>query len=261
MSRSPRRRALGAALLSTVLVLLTGCSSGPGAGPRTAPSASVTSPDYSLDTASPAPGSTRTPNPYEFGARIDNPWLPLWPGTRMRYVGRGRRAGTSETVTVTRDTRMVTGVVTTVVRTTTRAGHRPGSWAQAYYAQDIDGNVWLFGRDRRSPAGAPLPGSWLAGAHGATPVVVMPALPRPGATYDGGDPAAVGAGPAARRRETVLRIGRRPLPAAHRAPVLESVGPRPRRPTTHSYYAKGVGLVRFRTPRAGWELVRTTLFD
>jgi len=94
-------------------------------------------------------------------------------------------------------------------------------------------------------------------------VVVMPAVPRPGSTYHGGDPAALGTGRGAAPRETVLRIGRLPLSEAHRAPVLQSAaGPAPqRRAGPRSYYAKGVGLVRLRTPRGGWDLVRTSIFD
>ena len=239
---SHRLRRAAALLAATVAATaLAGCS---GTGtPQAKPSPPTG--EYSLETASPAPGSTTRPNPYEFGARIDHPGFPLWPGTRMRYLEHRTSGTVTESVTVTRRTRMVTGVITTVVRTRTTSGGKVRQSGKAYYAQDVDGNVWLFGRDASGAASA----SWLAGADGAKPVVVMPSRPRKGSSYDGAEPAA--------GRATVLAVGASAsVPAGRYTDLLVAGSGR-----TRSYYAKGVGLVLAEGPQGRNELVKTSLFD
>ncbi len=253
------RRSGALAVAAVSAGLLAGC--GGGAAPRPAPSPSVTPPDYSLETAPPAPGSGQHPNQYEFGTpRVSNPWLPLEPGTRMRYVDRTARGTATEMVTVTRRTRVIAAVTTIVVRTTTSANGSPRQSGKGYFAQDVDGNVWLFGRQAESTSGAVLPGGWLAGTHGARPVVVMPATPHPGATYGAGEPAGwvragAGTGPA-----KVLRIGWvHQVPHGRSSRVLQVV--RLDEPGARSYYAKGVGLALSQTGHARLELAKVTLFD
>ncbi len=52
-------------------------------------------------------------DPSEFVATIDNPWLPLMPGSRWLYEAGG---GASNEVLVTHQTRQVMGITATVVR-------------------------------------------------------------------------------------------------------------------------------------------------
>ncbi|HEU5043164.1 MAG TPA: hypothetical protein VFT75_03400 [Nocardioidaceae bacterium] len=244
MSHRLRRAALLLAA-PVAMALLAGCSGGGAPQAKSSPPTG----QYSLDTASPAPGSTVQPNRYEFGARIDNPWFPLWPGTRMRYVEHRPGGTATEVVTVTRRTRMVSGVVTTVVHTTTRAGGTVQS-GTAFYAQDIDGNVWLFGRD---PSGA-AQASWMSGQDGAKPLVVMPARPQKGSSYGGAEAAGWAA---VTGRATVVAEGATAhVPAGRYTDLLVSTSGQ-----TRSYYAKGTGLVLAQSPRGRTELVKTTLFD
>lgn len=244
---SHRLRCAATLLAATVAATaLAGCS---GTGtPQAKPSPPTG--EYSLDTASPAPGSSTRPNPYEFGARIDNPWFPLWPGTRMRYLEHRTNGTLTESVTVTRRTRMVTGVITTVVRTRTTSGGKVLQSGKAYYAQDVDGNVWLFGRDASGAA----PASWLAGADGAKPVVVMPSRPRKGSSYDAAEPA--GWEPVPGRARVVAVGASASVPAGRYTDLMVSSSGR-----TRSYYAKGVGLVLAESPQGRTELVKTSLFD
>lgn len=234
---------------ATLLAALAAAASLAGCSGSATPQAKPSPPTgvYSLDTASPAPGSTVRPNPYEFGARIDNPWFPLWAGTRMRYLQQTPQGTRTELVTVTRRTRMITGVITTVVRSVTTSGGKAVQAGKAYYAQDLDGNVWLFGRDQSG-------GSWTAGVDGAKPVIVMPSRPRKGSSYGGAEPA--GWGPVT-GRSTVVGVGASAsVPAGrYRDLVVATSG------STRSYYAKGVGLVRAESPQGRTELVKTTLFD
>jgi hypothetical protein len=222
----------------------------------------MTTPNYSaLETAPPAPGSTVQPNQYEFGPRVDNPWLPLWAGTRMEYVDHTGSGTRTETVTVTRDTKLVNGVVTTVVLTRTREHGRLLATGVGYYAQDIDGNVWLFGRTGHARGGARIPGTWLAGPQGAKPVIVMPAVPRRGSTYGGDEPTGWWATEPVSGRSEVVRIGKSVhVPYGPAGPVLETV--RLGSASARTYYAKGVGPVLADIPGGSrWELVRTQVFD
>jgi hypothetical protein len=72
-------------------------------------------------------------------ARIDNPYLPYRPGTRIHFVGvRGRTRQTDDEV-VLRRTRKILRVAST--------GERTDDW----YAQDRAGNVWY--RQEYHPSG------------------------------------------------------------------------------------------------------------
>ena len=116
---------------------------------------------------------TSSPDPGDFVARIDNPWLALESGTTWRYTVTGATSGTL-VITVEDGTHDVAGVATTAVTRTEPTGDQ----VVDYYAQDRRGNVWWFGRE----------GVWLAGEDGAQAGLAMPATPRLGdgwrAAYD-----------------------------------------------------------------------------
>ncbi|WP_157571034.1 hypothetical protein [Nocardioides insulae] len=142
---------------------------------------------------------TPSPDPADFVATVDNPWLPLEQGRVSTYAvelpsgGHGVR-----TVSVQSGTERIAGVLTTVVleRLTGDAG---GILDRAfyYYAQDRDGNVWWFGRRDADAEGAgaeagsgnpPSPSTapedtWRAGEGGAQAGLVMAAGPRLGDGY------------------------------------------------------------------------------
>src|SRR6478735_4068834 len=80
-----------------------------------------------------------------FSTKVDNPWMPMRPGTRWRFVGH-TAAGTEHTVvTVLHRTKVVAGVRTVVVHDVTRRGGRLLENTYDWYAQDRRGNVWYFG--------------------------------------------------------------------------------------------------------------------
>lgn len=118
-----------------VMLPLAACGSGPG----------VTEPEGVDGLTIPTP----SPDPRDFVRRVDNPYLPLAPGSRWVYEVAG---GATVTVTVGDEPRAVDGVATTVVR------ERSGTTeTERWFAQDRAGNVWIFGEQ----------GTWEAGIDGA----------------------------------------------------------------------------------------------
>jgi hypothetical protein len=147
MGRAPVRRALVAGAL---VLLAAGCGS------------------YS-DSVEPAGVDelvipTPDPDPGDFVATIDNPWLPLEPGARWTYSD-----GAADLTFSAEEGPTIAGVATTAVT----AGGQGSVPSVDYYAQDTDGNVWWFGRE----------GEWQAGEAGAEAGIAMLAKPRLGDGY------------------------------------------------------------------------------
>jgi hypothetical protein len=146
----------------------------------------------SADTAPrPAPAAPQAktvplPQPAAFVSAIDNPYFPLAPGTAFHYRSETQDGVETEDVEVTHDTKLITGVSTTVVHDFVRLDGEPLEETFDWYAQDGDGNVWYFGEDSKEFEDGEVvstEGSWEAGVDGARPGIVMLAHPRPGASY------------------------------------------------------------------------------
>ncbi|WP_156390993.1 MULTISPECIES: hypothetical protein [unclassified Nocardioides] len=141
------------ALVAVLVPVLGGCGS-----------ASVSSPPSGIDELTiPTP----SPDPGDFVAGVDNPWLPLPAGRTWTYDVVDVVGGHRLTVAVAPGPE-VEGVATTA-RVSTESGTSTTDW----FAQDADGNVWWFGRE----------GEWTAGADGAEAGLAMPADPRVGDGY------------------------------------------------------------------------------
>lgn len=124
-------------------------------------------------------------NPADFTTNIDNPFLPLVPGTRMIYEGRSGDGMERNVVEVTRETRKILGVTTVVVHDVVSVKGVVIEDTSDWFAQDSRGNVWYFGEATRKTGGggSSTEGSWEAGVNGAMPGIVMPAQPAVGAAY------------------------------------------------------------------------------
>jgi hypothetical protein len=127
-------------------------------------------------------------DPADFGGPIDNPYLPLRPGTVFRYRGVGDDGTTRELniVRVTRRKKRVMGIDAVVVLDKVWSGGEPEERTFDWYAQDDAGNVWYLGEDSydwERGRWVRNDGSWTAGVAGGKPGVIMLAHPRRGDRY------------------------------------------------------------------------------
>jgi len=124
----------------------------------------------------------------KFTTRIDNPYLPMSPGSRWVYRETSADGGVQRVVVrVTHRSRLIAnGVTARVVRDTATEQGRLVEDTYDWYAQDRRGNVWYLGEDTKEYENGKVvstKGSWEAGVNGARGGLVMPAHPRPGMQY------------------------------------------------------------------------------
>ena len=177
---------------------------------------------------------TPSPDPDDFVEEVDNPWLPLAPGTVWTYDVAGSAVQRLE-VTVEDASETVAGVACVVVRRT--GTDRDGREVEAvvtYYAQDRAGNVWTFGEDGDR--------AWRAGVDGAEAGLAMPAFPRVGDGY------LQQQAPSAADRSTVLALDEeRTVPAGTFGNLLlvedTSTLDTPDELVVRRAYGEGTGLV------------------
>ena len=125
-------------------------------------------------------------DPSNFVKTIDNPYLPLEPGTVREYENVSSEGKERIVVTVTDRTKVVDGVTATVVHDKVTAAD--GTLVEDTYdwfAQDKAGNVWYLGEATKAYEGNKVSeeGSWQAGENGARAGIVMMAEPKVGAAY------------------------------------------------------------------------------
>jgi hypothetical protein len=191
---------------------------------------------------------TPSPDPADFGPRVDNPWFPLATGTRWTYRRYTPYGSQILTATVLPRTRDVAGVAATAVRwQVIRHGHGVTAVVR-WYAEDRAGNVWWLGqRVRRSAAAVdPLADrSWLAGQGGAEAGLVVSAVPRVGDGYANAQAPGV-----IERRSTVVSLTA--TVATPRRTYADAVMARDsgsRHPTQveQTFFVRGIGVVAQQT--------------
>src|SRR5688572_4387082 len=126
------------------------------------------------------------PDPGDFVSLIDNPYLPMIPGSRYVYRGHDGDEALKITIDVTHDTNLIQGVTTTVVREREYVDGELEEDTLDYFAQDDDGNVWYFGELSREVEDGKLvvaDDSWQAGVDGAQAGIIMLARPEIGDRY------------------------------------------------------------------------------
>jgi hypothetical protein len=124
-------------------------------------------------------------DPANFVALVDNPLYPLKPGTVWEYTVKKETTTEKVVITVTRDTKKILGVTTTVVHDVVTEGGQVVEDTLDWYAQDRQGNVWYFGEATTKSEGgkSSTEGSWQAGVNGARPGFIMEAHPKVGDSY------------------------------------------------------------------------------
>lgn len=126
------------------------------------------------------------PRPQDFVDRVDNPYLPMSPGTRWVYRSRTADGAEVIKVTVMEETKLIQGITATVVRDRATLGGELIEDTFDWFAQDRLGNVWYLGEDTTSyePGKPPSQeGSWEAGVDGAQAGLAMPAHSEIGRSY------------------------------------------------------------------------------
>lgn len=124
--------------------------------------------------------------PANFVDVIDNPFLPLKPGTTFIYEGISEKGNEHTVVKVTHKTKKILGVTCIEVKDTVSVGGVVVEDTLDWYAQDKDGNVWYFGENSREFEDGlvvSLGGSWIGGVDGAKPRIIMKAHPHVGNVY------------------------------------------------------------------------------
>jgi len=119
-------------------------------------------------------------DPADFVVGVDNPFLPLVPGTTWTYEGETEDGTETIVVEVLADTRTVAGIVAVVVRDRAFIDDELAEDTFDWFAQDRDGNVWYLGEDSKEIEDGEVvstEGSWEAGVDGALPGIVMWADP------------------------------------------------------------------------------------
>jgi hypothetical protein len=185
-------------------------------------------------------------DPHRFTVAIDNPYLPLKPGSRWAYRetsvdGRVQRV----VVKVTHRTRRIAnGVTARVVRDTVTEKGRLVEDTFDWYAQDRRGSVWYLGESTREYEHGKVvstAGSWEAGVDGARAGLAMPAHARPGLQYRQEDRP----GEAEDAARVLSLDDQAEVPAGHFSHVLMTKDWNPLEPKVLEYklYAPGVGLV------------------
>jgi hypothetical protein len=135
---------------------------------------------------------------FENSTVIDNPWMPMKPGTKWVYEGTalddaGNKVDRRIEFTVTDLTKEIDGVRTVVGWIEDFNNGQVNEKEIAFYGQDKSGNVWYFGEhpeDYQNGQFVEAP-TWIAGFQDAKPGIQMLAKPETGMqdVYEGWGPA------------------------------------------------------------------------
>ena len=196
-------------------------------------------------------------DPANFVRGIDNRYFPLSPGTIFTYRGVSKNGQESNTVEVTRNTKTILGVTTTVVHD--QVYIEDGSLSEDtfdWYAQDKRGNVWYFGEDTKEYDHGVLvstAGSWEAGKGDAKAGIIMLGDPHVGDSYKQEDSPGVVADMA----KVISLSETASVGAGTFANCLSTTEWTPIEPGNRArkFYAPGVGVVLELSTRHGGERV------
>jgi hypothetical protein len=192
------------AAVGLVAILVAGCASAPTATPTEAPrstAAPTVTSELLLEPTVDFASELEDFNPSNFDdpTNIDNPWLPLKPGTQYIFEGVTMEGGENTEhrvlITVTDLTKEIDGVTTLVSWDEDYSAGVLVETELAFYAQDNDGNVWRMGEypevyENNKLVEAP---AWISGLKGAIAGIMMAADPQlEGRSYSQGWGPAVG---------------------------------------------------------------------
>lgn len=183
-------------------------------------------------------------DPANFVSTIDNPYMPLKPGTTFVYQAKTKDGVLENNVIVTPKTRKIMGVTCVEVHDSVKLNGKLTEDTLDWYAQDKDSNVWYFGENSKELSGGlvvTLEGSWTGGVDGAKPGIIMEAHPAIGDLYRQEFLPTV-----AEDLAGVLSLDKKvEVPAGTFDHCLETKEITPLEPGAleHKFYAQGVGMV------------------
>jgi len=200
-------------------------------------------------------------DPADFIAEINNPYMPLVPGTTYVYDGNTEKGNEHNEVVVSPETRLILGVTCVVVKDQVMVDGVLEEATLDWYAQDRQGNVWYFGEDSneyKDGVVVSAKGSWEAGVNGAMPGIVMKAAPAVGDTYrqeyyegeaeDWAEVLSLSESATVTTGSYSEVLMTNEWSALDSPPVYE-----------HKYYAKGIGFIMTRYLEGGYELKLTEI--
>jgi hypothetical protein len=200
-------------------------------------------------------------DPANFVTGIDNPYMPLKPGTTFVYDGQTEKGNEHNEVAVSSETKIIMGVPCIVVQDTVMVDGVLEEATTDWYAQDKEGNVWYFGEDSKDYENGEVvstKGSWEAGVDGALPGIVMESRSKEGDTYrqeyykgeaeDWASVISLNESASVPWGSYANLLMTNEWAALDNPPVYE-----------HKYYASGVGLVMTKYVEGGFELKLTEM--
>ncbi len=183
-------------------------------------------------------------NPADFTTKIDNPYLPLSPGTTLIYHTATPDGLEVDRYEVTSNTVVILGVTCVEVHDSVTLNGALTEDTLDWFAQDSAGNVWYFGENSKQLSGGLIvgvEGSWTGGVDGAKPGIVMEANRKVGDIYRQEFSAGISEdfGSILSLNETVT------VPTGTYNNCVETLDGSTLEPTTpeHKYFAQGVGDV------------------
>jgi hypothetical protein len=249
IARRTRRRPLALVVAAGLVVGAAACGGdgGNGSDEGGASRSATAEPSRAAEPViDPGDGGDYAPviDPADFVTQIDNPYMPLRPGSRWVYEGTDDGDDERVEVEVTPERREILGISAVVVRDTVTMDGELVEDTHDWFAQDRDGNVWYLGEETAEYEDGEVvttEGSWEAGVDGALPGIVMPAAPAVGDAYRQeyyeGEAEDMG---------QVVRVGQSTTVAAGRYDdvlVTEDWTPLEPEVVEEKSYAPGVGLV------------------
>ena len=202
------------------------------------------------------PGSQSCPKPpalpNQWAAQIDNPYLPLSPGTTLTYRGKVDGKNVTDVFAITDQTKLIEGVNARVIHDQVFRGGNLVEDTFDWFAQDADGNVWYFGEDTKELDHGTVvstEGSWEAGVNKANAGIFMPAHPAVGDFFKQEDAKNV-----AEDCTRILDLGASvttPFVSSNNALKTEEFSLLEPGVLDNKYYVKGIGNVQEQTVQGG----------
>jgi len=207
------------------------------------------------------PGSQSCPKPpslpNQWASQIDNPYLPLSPGTTLTYRGKVDGKNVIDVFAITNQTKLIEGVNVRVIHDRVFQGANLVEDTFDWFAQDANGNVWYFGEDTRELDHGTVistEGSWEAGVNKAHAGIFMPAHPAKGDFFKQEDARNV-----AEDCTRILDLGAivtTPFVSSTDALKTEEFSLLEPGVLDNKYYVKGIGNVKEQTVQGGNDVLR-----